>query len=259
MLRRTFIKTSLIGTLAGAVHRDIYAVNKSHILTLSFDDGFKKSFLKIADIFESYDLQACLNVIASGHLPEFKKVDDWILPELMGDFNDWNALAQRGHEIMPHSWKHLNLAKQPLDEAKELIDKCLIYFENNLNGYRNETAIFNFPFNASTPELEKYLLAKVGAVRSWGTSPVNGIPTTSVPFKIGCGSKGPNNIDRWVGSKIEEFLAMDGGWLVLNLHGLDDEGWGPISTDFLTELLSKLVQIGHLEIAPAGQVLQRSR
>ena len=62
-------------------------------------------------------------------------MDDWILPELMGDFEDWNDLAQRGHEIMPHSWQHLNLAKQSHEKSVALIEKCLDYFETNLDGY----------------------------------------------------------------------------------------------------------------------------
>ncbi|NBC02778.1 MAG: hypothetical protein GVY20_03640 [Bacteroidetes bacterium] len=38
---------------------------------------------------------------------------------------------------------------------------------------------------------------------------------------------GPGNIDNWVEQQVNTFLESDGGWLVLNVHGLDDEGWGP--------------------------------
>ena len=39
-----------------------------HIVTLSFDDGFLKSDLKIAEIYEQHGVSACFNVIAAGHL-----------------------------------------------------------------------------------------------------------------------------------------------------------------------------------------------
>ena len=77
-------------------------------------------------------------------------------------------------------------------------------------------------------------------------------------FRQGCRSKGPNNIDSWVEEQVNEFLASSGGWLILNLHGLDNEGWGPISTSFLSDLLRRLVRIKTLEIAPTGVVLKRS-
>ena len=229
MNRRSFIKTTAAGSLAlslGSCKRP----EKTHILTFSFDDGFRKSFLKIADIFENYGLHACLNVIASGHFPSFQKVDDWILPELMGDFDDWNVLKSRGHEIMPHSWQHLNLAKQPLEEAKELINKCLDYFEEHLEGYEASNAVFNFPFNASTPELEQFTLSRVKAVRTGGDSPINPIPETPGPVRLSCWSHGPDNSDAWVEQQVQDFLAGSGGWLILNLHGLEEEGWGPLST-----------------------------
>lgn len=257
MKRRSFLKTSILGTVGLGLSSSAQP-EKTHILTLSCDDGFKKSFFKIADIYEEFGLSACLNIIASGHLPSFQKVDEWILPELMGNFDDWNILHERGHEIMPHSWQHLNLANQPLEEAKELIVRCVDYFEEHLEGFDASEAVFNFPFNSSTPELEQFTLTKVRALRSNGETAWNPIPTTPKPFRIGCRSMGPDNIDHWVERQVNDFLKTDGGWLVLNVHGLDDEGWGPMSTSFLENLIARLVQIEKLEILPSGKVLRRA-
>lgn len=69
---------------------------------------------------------------------------------------------------------------------------------------------------------------------------------------------GPDNIDNWVEQQVNDFLESEGGWLVLNVHGLDDEGWGPMSTSFLRSLISRLVTVEKLEILPAGEVLKRS-
>ena len=257
MNRRSFIKTTAVSSIAFGLG-GFTNHSKSHILTLSFDDGFKKSFYKVADIYESHGLQACFNVIASGHLPEFKGVDRWILPELMGNFDDWNHLKSRGHEVMPHSWKHLNLTNQPLDEAKDLILKCLNYFESHLDGYLSSQAVFNFPFNASTPELEAFTLSKVLAIRSAGESPIAEIPRPQKTYRQACWSNGPQNIDKWVEKQVNSFLEGSGGWMILNTHGLDDEGWGPMSTSYLEGLIARLVKVDKLEIMPTGEVLSRS-
>jgi peptidoglycan/xylan/chitin deacetylase (PgdA/CDA1 family) len=67
MKRRQFIKTSAaVATLAPALGFRPSQASKSHLITFSFDDGFRKSFLKLADIHEEYGLKACLNIIASG-------------------------------------------------------------------------------------------------------------------------------------------------------------------------------------------------
>jgi peptidoglycan/xylan/chitin deacetylase (PgdA/CDA1 family) len=230
---------------------------KTHILTLSFDDGFRKSFYKIADIFEEYGLRACLNVIATGHFSVVQQPDSKI-NKTQGDFDDWNSLQRRGHEIMPHSWDHSNLTKMPLEQAKEDIIKCLDYFGDHLEGFKTSNAVYNFAYNASTPELEQFALSKVRAVRTLGDSAINPIPITPGPVRLGCWSFGPDNADKWVDEQVNNFLASSGGWLILNLHGLDDEGWGPVSSIYLNNLLKRLVKIDILEILPAGVVLRRS-
>ena len=131
MQRRVFLKSSVMGLSALGLP-NLSTVGKTHVFTLSFDDGFKKSFYKVANMYEEHGLSACFNVIASGHFPEFKQVDDWILPELLGNFDDWNKLKARGHEVMIHSWKHLDLVRQPLVEAKDWTIKCLDYLSRIL-------------------------------------------------------------------------------------------------------------------------------
>lgn len=259
MDKRTFIKSTVLGISSlglgcSGSNKNPIINGKTHTLTLSFDDGFKKSFYKVAEIFEDHGLSACFNVIASGHFPNFQKVDDWILPELLGSFDDWNELKSRGHEVMPHSWKHLNLAKQPIEESKELILKCLNYFTKNLDGYKNEEAVFNFPFNSSTKELEDFTLSHVLAIRSRESS-----KDRKNFYRKGCRTMGPSNIDSWVDDQIKDFLKAKGGWLILNVHGLDDEGWGPMSTNFLSTLLKKLQSKEQLELLPTGYVLNRMK
>jgi peptidoglycan/xylan/chitin deacetylase (PgdA/CDA1 family) len=281
--RRTFIRTAAIGSLAvsgcsksdsnldeitsadgdpieaSQSGKDIAVNEKTHLLTLSFDDGFKDSFFKVAEIYESFGLKASLNVIASAHLPSYKAVDDYILPKLMGNFDDWNALKDRGHEIMPHSWAHKNLAKLPLDEATGRIDQCLDYFEEHLISYEPAEAVFNFPFNASNSKLEQHALKRVRAVRSGGETAVNKIPDSSDPVRLSCWCYGrPTNCDDWIEKQVQQFLKQDGGWLILNLHGLENEGWAPISVKFLTGLMKRLAEVEHASVLPVQAVLKQA-
>lgn len=261
MNRSEFIRASALAGLGLGL--EVFTKRrKTHMLTLSFDDGFKKSFYRIAEIHAEYGLKACLNVIASGHLPEFKGVGKWVLPELMGNFDDWNTLKSRGHELMPHTWDHINLTEVPIEEAKRNIDKCLDYFEQYLEGYKASEAVYNFAFNASTPELNAFTLTKVRAVRTGGSlllkdTRVNMIPRGSKPVALGCWSRGPDMCNSYVEEEVNTFLAGTGGWLIINLHGLDDEGWGPVSTGYLDGLLKRLVRVDYLDVLPTGEVLKK--
>lgn len=260
MKRRSFVKTTAMATMAIGLG-GCYQNSKTHILTLSFDDGFKKSFYKTAEIHEEFGLKACLNIIASAHTwpsgpNEYHK-------DPVGNFDDWNILKSRGHEIMPHSWKHANLTEIPFEEGKELIGKCLEYFEFHLDGYDSSEAVYNFAYNASDAELEDYLLTKVKAVRTggWdilgGNTMKNPFPQNGGPVRLGCWSFGPENADNWVEQEVNTFLNGPGGWLILNLHGLDEEGWGPVGSDYLRKLLQRLAEIDSLDILPSGIALEK--
>ncbi len=246
--RRDTLKL-LGGGVAGIITGPAFcaADTRKHLITLSFDDGFEKSSIKTAEIFEKHGLSSCINIVASAHIKSVEKTDvyhKWPV----GDFTLWNELKRRGHEIMPHSYRHANLTQISLVEAQELVQKCIDLFEEELDGFIMEESVFNLPYNASTPELEDWLLTKFRAIRTHG-NPVNPLPHKG-PFRLGCTSFGPDNIDSHLESTINQFLEGPSGWLVYNTHGLDDEGWGPLSSGVLDELLRKLSGMENVEVLP---------
>ena len=257
MKRREFI--GAIGTvLAACPARPLPAApGRLHIVSLSFDDGFKKSFLRIAGIYEKFGLSACFNIIASAHLPGNLVRDDYMKQELFGDFGVWNELQDRGHEIMPHGYQHAHLASLPLDQAKDLIRRCLELFSKELRGFDPKKAVFNFPYNQSSPELEAWLPSVVMAFRTTGGE-LNPIPTANT-VKVTTGGWGPGNAEKDVDANVEKLLAQSSGWMVYNLHGLDEEGWGPIRPAYLEKLLGRLREIESVRVVPTARVLMQAR
>jgi peptidoglycan/xylan/chitin deacetylase (PgdA/CDA1 family) len=167
--RREFFKTA--GATAVSLALPLHVSGSvpkptRHIVTLSFDDGFKKSSIKTAEIYEKHKLSACINVVASAHMKDFRPPDYHNLPR--GDFGLWNELQARGHEVMPHSYKHANLRRLSFEEAKGLVLRCLDVFSKELKDFEPKKAIYNFAYNASTPELEEWLPTKVRAFRAGG-------------------------------------------------------------------------------------------
>lgn len=260
--RRKFIKALGVSsaTLALPGFFDILKANernrilsgKKHIITLSFDDGFKKSSILTAEIFEKHKLSACINVIATGHLKSFQIPDEYQITE-KGDFVLWNELKARGHEIMMHSYKHCHLDALPFEQAKDLILQCIYIFSKELKDFESRESIFNFPYNASTPELEAWLPLQVKAFRT-GDVGINPLPHKG-QVKLTCAGSGPNNCEERLNSEIEKLLALSSGWLIFNTHGLNGEGYGPLRSEFLDNLLSRLEIMDSVAILPTGKAL----
>lgn len=224
-----------------------------HIITITFDDGFARSFKQIAEIYESHGLQASLNVIASASQPEFIPPNSFHAGFPVGDFNLWNALQARGHEINPHGYRHANKAELPLPEAQDLILRCFDVFSVNLAGFHPSKAVFAFPYNSSTPELEKWLSSHVRAFRTGGGG-INPLPHAG-QVRLTCTAFGPGNCERHLESQIAALLGQPQGWLVYNGHGLDDEGWGPMRAQFLNDLLGKLKALSGVRVLSIRQAL----
>lgn len=226
---------------------------KRHIVTLSFDDGFKKTSIKTAEIYEKYKLSACINIIATAHLPGFvlpNEYHNWPV----GDFGLWNELQARGHEIMPHGYKHEDLKEAPLAEAKESILRCLDYFDKELDGFDRKEAVFNFPYNSSSLEIEAWLADKVMAFRTSGNA-INPLPHKG-QVKLTCHGYGePGNCEEHIEGQLAQLFSQDSGWLIYNTHGLDDEGWAPIRASYLEKLLERLLAMETVELLPAARAL----
>jgi len=258
MKRREFVGAVGTAALTGISAPFLSGVSgKLHIVSLSFDDGFRKSFTRIAEIYEKFSLSACFNIIASAHMPGNEVRDDYMKQELFGDFGLWNELQDRGHEIMPHGYRHAHLASLPLEEAKGLILKSLDVFSKELRGFDPRKAVFNFPYNQSSPELEDWLPSVVMAFRTTGGM-INPIPGPNTR-KITTGGWGPDNAEKHVDETVEKLLAQPEGWMVYNLHGLDEEGWGPIRPGYLERLLGRLREMESVRILPTARTLMQAR
>jgi peptidoglycan/xylan/chitin deacetylase (PgdA/CDA1 family) len=224
-----------------------------YIISLSFDDGFERSNRKIAEIYEKFGLSACFNVLALRQLPDREQADPYDDNYPVGNFDLWNRLQSRGHEIMPHGLLHNNLTEMPLEEAQRSVIRCLEVFENELDGFDPDEAIFNFTFNASTPEIEAWLPSVVKAYRTGGEA-LNPLPYRG-QTKLTTTGFGPKNCEDHLDQQIENLFLQPEGWLIYNTHGLDDEGWGPIRASYLEVMLAKLTKIDGLMILPVGRAL----
>lgn len=216
----------------------------TRLLTFSFDDGFRASTLKTVELFERFGLRAEFNVVATfGHDK----------PAVHGDWALWNDLVARGHSVQPHGYNHTNKSQVGFGEARDLILRCLDLFAKNLDGFSPARSIFSFPYNASTPELERWLPTTVRAFRTAG-EPINPLPKADTA-RLTTGTW--QDAEEWMDRCVDDLLGRDEGWLIYCAHGLDGEGWGPLRSEYLERLLERLVQTENLGLLSAREVLDK--
>ena len=230
-----------------------------HLVTLSFDDGFRKSCQKIARAYESRKLAAAFNVLACENRIDLLPPEDrYMRFTPLGDFAFWNELQARGHEVMPHGYRHANKSRLPFAEGQALIEKCLDIFAEKLHGFDATQAVFSFPYNATTTELEAWLPSQVRAFRGGSSEAINPLPAPEL-VQLGTSGFGPGNCDEHLEGEVQRLLKTPHGWLVYCAHGIDDEGWGPLSDTYLNKLLDRLLALPSVKIIPAGAALKRWR
>ncbi|GAB1855492.1 hypothetical protein MHTCC0001_03260 [Flavobacteriaceae bacterium MHTCC 0001] len=212
-------------------------------VSLVFDDGFEKSCHQITEIFEKRDLKATLAVLVNhdGFMVDFPK----------GDFDLWNALKKRGHIIHPHGYDHTDLSKIPFEEAKAKIDQCLDYFDEYLEGFDASKSIYHLTYNRSTPEVDNYLLTKCRAIRTMGIEGEVGSGMNNeneIKTRIfNCSWHGPEHCDDHLMKTLKKAEKEQPKHFMYMLHGLDDEGWGPIHANALENILDYIIQSENLE------------
>lgn len=207
------------------------------LISLVFDDGFRASCLRTAKIFEARGLRATFAVLVNheGFMADFPK----------GDFELWNELQDRGHIIHPHGYDHTDLTKIPFEDARGKIDACLDYFTAHLKGFDPKKSVYHLTYNRSSPEVDTYLLTKVRAIRTTGPtgkagSGMNGIAELEKRM-YNCSWHGPEHGDESLMATIKRAEVEQPRLMMYMLHGLDEEGWGPIHADALENALDYII------------------
>jgi peptidoglycan/xylan/chitin deacetylase (PgdA/CDA1 family) len=213
----------------------------THVASLCFDDGFRRTTSGVADFLERRGLHACFAVLAAPQMSS-----DLFLKG--AEFADWGLLRDmraRGHEIAPHGWAHERLSDLSCLEATASIDRTLATFERELPGFNPAGTMFHLPYLAAPACVRDHLRTRTMAIRlARGGGGLNRIRDAQASGLVDCITFGPDAVDERILSAARAFIDGPGGWQVFVLHGLDNEGWGPISAAGFERLLDLLQKAG---------------
>ncbi len=194
---------------------------KPAAVSYTFDDGTSNQLPVAIPIFNQYNFDATLFVVTS-----------WV-----SSWSGYQAAASQGHEIASHTVDHVRLGS--LSDADQIYQYSTSQNIINTNIPGNQCLTIAYPNcgNGDYDILAQYYIS------GRNCSGANNSPTPANWFEINsyiCGSRGSV---KTLADFITRFNSVQtaGGWLVLLLHGIDnDGGYSPLSSAILNDSLAYL-------------------
>jgi hypothetical protein len=211
-----------------------------------FDDGFARSTLKTAEIFEQFQLPAVFAVLADP--------TGFVKGPGCGDWTMWNELQRRGHIIHPHGQTHVKLTDISPAAAIDSVSTCLQSFAEHLDGFDPRQAVYAFTYNTPTPQAVQWLLPRVRALRIGGEPLLSEKDLSSRVWSSQ--ADGPHDPFDDCMRVLDHAAKKRPAAMLYCLHGLDGEYWGATSSDNLRRILDRIVSNELLEYWPLTSSMQ---
>lgn len=195
-----------------------YKDDRQAAASYTFDDGYPSSFT-IAGMFEKRNLRASFYIIAGKVASE-----DWA---------KWKALSDKGHEIGNHSMTHeLDMGNPALTDAQ--LDQEINQAQSIIGQQIGIVPkVFAFPWHSYTAHAKSIALQHHIAIRD----PDPNDPDYSLAFFDNAHAPDLNAALASVDAQLAD-TVKNGGWFVAAGHGIDGDGWSPVTTQFLEDHLS---------------------
>jgi len=195
-----------------------YKDDKQAAASYTFDDGYPSSFT-IANMFEQRNLRASFYIIPG-------KV-------LASDWAKWKALSDKGHEIGNHSMTHdIDLGDPTLTDAQ--LDQEINQAQSVIGKQIGIVPkVFAFPWHSYTAHAKSIALQHHIAIRD----PEPNDPDYSMAYFDQVHTPDLNSALDSVNAQLAD-TVKNGGWFVAAGHGIDGDGWSPVTTQFLDSHLN---------------------
>lgn len=203
-------------------------------LTFTFDDGFIASARKIDKIIHP-------------HKATFYLVTGWVKPNNLpindnynigldhGSIKDWQQLSAQGHDIGSHTHSHLDY-KHDANISEEKLQQEYWQSLEFIKQIHPAPYSLAYPHNVGIAPDSNYNSVRIGQKKHIYNEldKLDWLALKSYNPDIHCQSS----------SAIYQKIAKvpDNSWLILNLHGLDSEGWHPWPSRDFQELCNYIVQ-----------------
>jgi len=232
------------------------SLNSPRLLSITFDDGLKQSTDIAISILNRYGLQATFYVVTGWVEPVRTDIKEpFNIGRSHGSWDYWRQVVAMGHEVGSHSYSHVNALGKKAWLFPWLVPSEIAKSYRDLNREIPQASYtMAMPWNAATWFSDFFVRRSFSACRL-GTSDIEYNNLASLN-RYRLKSWAPSQRNDWP----DYVKAIDGvragGWLILQFHGFDDEGWDPIASE-LFEKLCEYISKCDLQVASVQKIIER--
>jgi peptidoglycan/xylan/chitin deacetylase (PgdA/CDA1 family) len=227
----------------------------SRHLSITFDDGLLHGCEVACEILAKYGLPATFYVVTGWVEPMRAALrETWNAGRSHGDWRHWRGVRDAGHEVGSHTFSHVNAWGKKAMLMPWLIGQEIGRSRADLvREVPQDRYTISMPWNAATGRSERHVARHFSACRL-GTSAVayNDLRNLN---RLRLKSWAPTAVTP-ITDYQRAFAGIPGnGWLVLQFHSFDDEGWAPLARDTFEQICQIAVAEPLLEVATVASVI----
>jgi len=233
-----------------------HGTKAKRLLSITFDDGFEVGAQRAGKILKQYNLNATFYVVTGWVEPMRARIgDSYNVNRSHGNWPFWRTIAGCGHEVGSHTFSHIRATGKsarlmPWRLSTELrMSKADLEREVPQSLYT-----VSMPWNLSSRVSKRIVSKLYGACR---------LGTTELCFN-NLGSLNIHELKSWApnsdvsaaGYRQAIDQIPDNGWLIIQLHSLDQEGWEPIREDVFEEVCKYAAGDGTIAVATVASIVK---
>lgn len=230
-------------------------IARARVLSITFDDGLVHGSEVACEILSRYELAATFYIVTGWVEPTRSKVcEPYNVGRSHGDWAHWRAVRDAGHEVGSHTFSHINAGGKKSRLMPWRVQRELAKSRDDLvREVPQQLYTISMPWNAATPRSERYARKFYSACR---------LGCSTLAYNQLSALK-PYSLELWPPSApvsatdFSNAIAAipKGGWLILQFHSFDDEGWDPISRGMFEHICSLAAEDETLKVLSVAQVL----
>lgn len=204
------------------------AARSRRLLSITFDDGLRHAAEVGCELLAPHGMPATFYVVTGWVEPARAVIrEPCNVGRSHGDWRLWRQVRDAGHEVGSHTFSHVNAGgKKALLMPWSIGREIERSFADLAREVPQKRYTISMPWNAATARSEAHIRRRFAGCRLGARLVYNRLDTLD-RYRLASWAPAPATSDEEIARAISGI--PENGWLILQFHSFDAEGWEPVS------------------------------